>query len=494
LLDRLQAHQTETYMQMLRVLRTIVWNCIVPPAVLLVVAGLFWLLFSFPLVLFGLALVLLWGTPKVLTKGPHPASERVQLLPPEGDYLFELFEHHYGDTSRHAGDRTLPLLDGRGSARASVATDSPPETFARSGEPDLPTLDRQLLDAKPVEFWRDHLFAPLASTADSITVAVANPEEVGVGEHLRDALQQPVRIVRATPRKILAALEQAYQHEFIEESRSGLLRRRPDDSAFRTITGAQRVWGVAVLAIAVAGLFVWKLAVLILLNLIAQFFYLGLTFYKLGLVLHLGATDRDVEIPLDHEPALSQLDLPLYSVLVPVYREARVLPTLVRALSEIDYPHDKLQVNILLEADDVETIAAANQLDLPEFISVVVVPPSEPRTKPKACNYGLQTARGEYLVVYDAEDIPESDQLLKAVAAFRQAGPELACVQAKLVYFNRNQNLLTRWFAAEYLMWFDIMLPSLHAAELSWRTAPQERLPDRCRRLIHLRGSDVADR
>ncbi|MDQ2832131.1 MAG: glycosyltransferase, partial [Chloroflexota bacterium] len=71
-----------------------------------------------------------------------------------------------------------------------------------------------------------------------------------------------------------------------------------------------------------------------------------------------------------------------------------------------------------------------------------------------------------YTVIFDAEDIPESDQLLKAVTAFRSAAPNVACIQAKLAYFNRGQNLLTRWFTAEYLMWFDLLLPALHASPI----------------------------
>src|SRR5256714_5784540 len=158
--------------------------------------------------------------------------------------------------------------------------------------------------------------------------------------------------------------------------------------------------------------------------------------------------------------------MPVYTVLVPAYREAQVLPTLAQALPELDYPHDRLDVKLLLEADDTETIAAARALHLPNFIDIVVLAPSEPRTKPKACNYGLQLARGEYTVIFDAEDIPEPDQLLKTVAAFRQAGPEIACLQARLAYFNRRQNLLTRWFTAEYVMLFEFLLPALHASNL----------------------------
>jgi glycosyltransferase XagB len=162
------------------------------------------------------------------------------------------------------------------------------------------------------------------------------------------------------------------------------------------------------------------------------------------------------------EPLLDR-DLPVYTILVPVYRETNVFPILVGAIDAIDYPKPKLDVKILLEEDDHETIAVAMQSQLPSHFSLVVVPHGKPKGKPKACNYGLLQARGEYVVIFDAEDIPEPDQLRKSLLAFRQGGDRLACVQAKLNYFNRNQNLLTRWFTSEYSMWFDLLLPGLDA-------------------------------
>ncbi len=92
----------------------------------------------------------------------------------------------------------------------------------------------------------------------------------------------------------------------------------------------------------------------------------------------------------------------------------------------------------------------------------MIVPDTFPRTKPKACNVGLLNAKGEYLVIYDAEDIPDTDQLKKSVIAFRKLdNPLIICLQAKLNYYNPRQNLLTRWFTSEYSMWFDLYLPGL---------------------------------
>ena len=129
-------------------------------------------------------------------------------------------------------------------------------------------------------------------------------------------------------------------------------------------------------------------------------------------------------------------------------------------------PEDRLDVKLLLEEDDTETRDATAELDLPDCFDVLVVPDEGPTGKPRACNHGLANARGDYLVIFDAEDRPEADQLRKSVLAFADAAPEVVCLQAQLNYFNRTHNILTRWFSAEYSVWFDQLLPGLQAMDV----------------------------
>ena len=145
---------------------------------------------------------------------------------------------------------------------------------------------------------------------------------------------------------------------------------------------------------------------------------------------------------------------PLYTVLVPLYRERAVASNILKSLAALDYPRDKLDVKFLLEADDDETLAALETAGIPDWAEVVVVPLAQPKTKPRACNHGLERARGEFTVIFDAEDRPESDQLKQAVLAFHGASERTTCLQAQLAYHNYGQNLLTRWFALEYNQWF----------------------------------------
>jgi cellulose synthase/poly-beta-1,6-N-acetylglucosamine synthase-like glycosyltransferase len=143
------------------------------------------------------------------------------------------------------------------------------------------------------------------------------------------------------------------------------------------------------------------------------------------------------------------------------------LRQLVAGIEALDYPKHLLDVKLLIEDDDDETREAAAGLRLPSYFDVLIVPDVGPRGKPRACNYGLFRANGDYLVIFDAEDRPAPDQLRLAVAAFGGAGDDVVCHQAKLNYFNRDHNLLTRWFTAEYSVWFDQLLPGLQALDVA---------------------------
>ncbi len=154
-------------------------------------------------------------------------------------------------------------------------------------------------------------------------------------------------------------------------------------------------------------------------------------------------------------------DLPMYSILCPLYKEEKILSQFIKAMENLKYPINKLEVILLFEEDDVKTIEFAKSLDLPKQFRIEVIPHRLPKTKPKAINYGLNIAKGEYIVVYDAEDMPESDQLLKSANCFSKESTDVVCLQAKLNFYNPTHNILTRAFTAEYSFWFDCILQGL---------------------------------
>ena len=123
-------------------------------------------------------------------------------------------------------------------------------------------------------------------------------------------------------------------------------------------------------------------------------------------------------------------------------------------------------MKFVVEADDHDTRRALARLDLGPPFEIITAPPSGPRTKPKALNVALPFARGSFTVVYDAEDVPEPDQLRRAFATFMAADDRLACVQAALTIDNTTDNWLARMFTADYAGQFDAFLPGLAALRL----------------------------
>ncbi len=158
--------------------------------------------------------------------------------------------------------------------------------------------------------------------------------------------------------------------------------------------------------------------------------------------------------------------LPVYTVIVALYREAASVASLLQAINALDYPLEKLQVMLVVEPDDLETRAAIARLGPMPHVQVLVAPNSGPRTKPKALNWALPFARGSLTAVFDAEDRPEPGQLRAAVAAFRGYGDTVACMQASLRIDNLADSWLSRIFAAEYAGQFDVFLPGLAAMRL----------------------------
>lgn len=163
--------------------------------------------------------------------------------------------------------------------------------------------------------------------------------------------------------------------------------------------------------------------------------------------------------PAPFTPAAMSDNLPHYTVLVPLYKEANMVRDLMQALEAIHYPRDKLQILLICEAIDQQTVARIRFYMRPPF-ELVIVPKGSPQTKPRALNYAMQYARGEMVTIYDAEDRPHPDQLLTAITAFK-ANPNWAALQAPLDYFNADQNWLTQQFSLEYAALFHVWIPWL---------------------------------
>ena len=248
--------------------------------------------------------------------------------------------------------------------------------------------------------------------------------------------------------------------EFVDHSLLDL-----ENTAFHRLNTTQSISILLGAVILIIGLILnWHLTLIIATAALTTLYFTDLLF-NLYLIASSFSKPKELKISKFKIAKLKNKDWPIYTVFCPLYKEWQVLPQFIRSMSNIDYPKDKLQIMLLLEEDDQETIQKIQNMSLPPYFQIIIVPDSKPKTKPKACNYGLKYAIGKYIVIYDAEDSPDPLQLKKAVIAFEKAGKKTICIQARLNFYNPNQNILTRIFTAEYSLWFDLILSGLHSSQ-----------------------------
>jgi cellulose synthase/poly-beta-1,6-N-acetylglucosamine synthase-like glycosyltransferase len=165
-------------------------------------------------------------------------------------------------------------------------------------------------------------------------------------------------------------------------------------------------------------------------------------------------------------PRLADHRLPPYSIVVALHREARVARQLIAAIDAIDYPRAKLDIKLVLEEDDLATKQALDALNLGPAYEIIVAPAGAPRTKPRALNVALPLLRGTFVAVFDAEDVPDPSQLREAAERFERAPRTLACLQACLAIDNIDDSWLTRLFALEYAVLFDVLHQGMAGLQL----------------------------
>jgi cellulose synthase/poly-beta-1,6-N-acetylglucosamine synthase-like glycosyltransferase len=165
-------------------------------------------------------------------------------------------------------------------------------------------------------------------------------------------------------------------------------------------------------------------------------------------------------------PRLHDSQLPIYTVVAALYREASSVAPLMQYINALDYPREKLDIKLVVEADDLQTRAAIAKLGPMPHVQVIVAPDVGPRTKPKALNCALNFARGTFVTVFDAEDRPDPGQLRGALDVFRTHGQDVACAQASLCIDNTADSWLARMFTTEYAGQFDVFLQGFSNFEM----------------------------
>lgn len=315
-------------------------------------------------------------------------------------------------------------------------------------------LDPGPISAKELDECLRLRIAPMRRVDGGTLYAAASPEAAGAWLTERGAVAPP--FIAVETRALAQAMIGACGAPLALRSAT----RRPEASSLRAGFASWQVGGAGAAAAFAAVLAVVEPEGALALGASAAAVVMGLNGALWGAAL-LARPDWRERRPAP-APRLSDYRAPpVVTVLVALYREPETAPLLIRSLEALDYPPELLDIKLILEADDVETLSALRALDPPAHFEILVAPEGAPRTKPRALNFGLDFARGEIIGVYDAEDRPAPDQIRRIVAQFAESPPEIACLQARLGYYNTSENWLTRCFEIEYASWFDAMLPGL---------------------------------
>ena len=334
-------------------------------------------------------------------------------------------------------------------------------------EPPDPRLFEELdpstmLDERWVPWRFEH-----GTHSSTLLVAICSPDTQIPDDALATLRVENVRYVFTTDWDILKAVSSAAGHRMAHQAAESLAENTPHLSASRGLSAIQKS-SLAAVAIGMVSLMLWNrfVGLDVLLTVLNVYFDLSIITKLLFSLMGARQVRLQEEIRLQKviegggiiKRRIDDVDLPSYTILIPCYREANIIPQVLKNMAQLDYPRSKLQVLLLLEEDDIESLEAAKATRTSDFMRIVVVPDGNPRTKARACNVGLSLATGEFLVIYDAEDRPEPGQLRDVIDRFDELGSEYVCLQARLNYFNSKQNFLTRMFTLEYSLWFDYLL------------------------------------
>ncbi|MCH2546129.1 MAG: glycosyltransferase [Alphaproteobacteria bacterium] len=301
--------------------------------------------------------------------------------------------------------------------------------------------------------------APFTKKNNTVVLATSDPSEA-LMQWAQQRYGDNVDFVITSPYDIYWHIDTHFSEQLDTHSRLNLKNIMPHKSASSVITLSQKLWLAAFVFSFIVAFMYYPIITMLGAFLSLNIFYFSTILLKCQLFLLGKSYHPGKYITADALPT-SEVSLPIYTVLIPLHDEAETLPRLLQALDALDYPKSKLDIKLIVEREDYKTIHAIKKLKPHSGYEIIHVPYSLPQTKPKACNYALHFARGKYVTIYDAEDIPDPQQLKKAVYWFSKQPPHVICLQARLNYYNRNHSLLTRLFAIEYAAWFDFMLPGL---------------------------------
>lgn len=313
-------------------------------------------------------------------------------------------------------------------------------------------VDVRLIDRLGGGYCLRHSLLPLRTAGGVTLIATAQPEDFSRHRaHLTDVFGPIAMAIAALP-DLEAVILRSRGKRLANEAET----RVNADESCRHLTTDKLLRPLLVgLFVASIIALIWPMALLMVVMGWAVLTMLLATLLK-------GAAGIMASLPArDQAPPATIVHLPVVSVMVALYRESDIAPRLVRRLGLLEYPRELLDIVLVVEEDDTQTRKALATADLPPWMRVVVAPNGRVKTKPRALNFALDHCRGSIIGVYDAEDAPETDQINRVVQHFYQRGPEVACLQGVLDFYNPTTNWLSRCFTMEYATWFRLILPGL---------------------------------
>ncbi len=318
-------------------------------------------------------------------------------------------------------------------------------------------VNLSVMIAEEKDDYKNMQFVPFDAVNKVVYIATTDPND----ELLKylDEKFNSYKIFITSPFDLLWCLQKRFNNEYSDEASEKLFDHMPDSSSkyiFKSIYMKGLIvtaLGAALYALTYKSFlipFLYIMNIFFLLSMISKiFFFLTGVRYKKEL-------NKELRFKMDDK------ELPVYSILIPLYNEKEnTIARLLGSLRDLDYPKDKLDIKLIVEVNDSATIDIIKKLKPSHNHQIIKVPEKYPKTKPKACNYALHFCKGEFVTIYDAEDHPEPMQLRKVLTKFYSEDENISCVQARLNYYNRNENALTQLFSLEYSSWFDFILYGL---------------------------------
>ncbi|WP_368484132.1 glycosyltransferase [Phaeobacter sp. HF9A] len=371
----------------------------------------------------------------MLYRRPHPARGERRLR--DSPDLSDLHQQHLDNIARLEAMRVAP-----------------------AGTPAAHAPRADLLAVRPPAFWLRHQAMPIDRLGRSAMVLLADPGllpalQKGLSEHLDDLIPVP-----APADHIEASLTRYFRTQMTR----GAARSVPAAMSCRSFDNKRaQAPAVFVLMLIVLGLLSAPALMTTLLSGLTLLTLLAFTLLRATGLLAAARLPQTAPDP----PTTPPEELPLISVMVPLYREAEIGRHLLRRLCRLTYPRHRMEVLLVLEEQDEVTRHAVKCADLPDWFRVIEVPRDGPlTTKPRAMNYALNFCHGDIIGIWDAEDAPEPDQLERVAAAFAKAQPRVACLQGVLDFYNPDRNWISRCFTLEYAGWFRVLLQGIAGLRL----------------------------